>query len=92
MPGVKGFAKNIDKESRSNPPAHCIEDAATAFMIVPLGVVTVKSEPSAARLVHFIFLLVFMLISVPSQGATALNKRGRRGSVMLAEPPPKDKE
>ena len=90
VPGAKGFAKNIEIESKSNPVLHWYEMTLVGEIIFPLGAITLKSEPSAARLLHFIFLFVLILISVPSHGAVAEDRWGSKGSVMLAVPPSKE--
>ena len=90
MPGAKGLAKNIEIESKSKPVLHWIEIALVGLKVFPFVSTTLKSDPSAARLEHFIFLFVFILISVPSQGAIALARSGSNGSVILAVPPPNE--
>ena len=71
-------------ESISNP---LLQPAPTAPMMALPGVLMLKSEPLAAKLLHFIFLLSRTLTCLPSQAAAASLKRGSNGSVMLAVPP-----
>ena len=85
-PGSAAF-NDIVTSSKSKPKAH---ESVTAD-ITPTGAEKLNSLPVPVIELHSIFLFSVKVIFIPVQSGVAFTRRGFKGSVITALPPPNDK-
>lgn len=90
VPKGRGWLKVNMSESISKPVE---QPKPVALIVVATAGLILKSEPSDARLLHFIFLFSFTRICMASQvDLLAFTRCGGKVSVITAVPSPNDKE